>query len=97
MLFTGCETTQSVKVESARTIATTQQLVIGAMNAYTDLVVQGKVDLDQREKVRTAYREFKTQERLAISLLNVSTDVDITPEGLDSAFDQLIAILNTIN
>lgn len=92
----GCATTQDVRVESAKTVLTTQTLAINAMTAFGDLVDLGRVSNEDREKVRDAYVEYKKQERLVISLLQVGTDVALTPEGLDDAFNQLILILDAL-
>jgi hypothetical protein len=95
--FTGCETTQSVKVTSAQSILVVQTAVHNAMSGYSNLVALGKISKEDRVKVSELYFDYESAEDAAISALQIGTHLGsvTTPESMERAFDALINLLAT--
>lgn len=97
MFSGGCSTTSQIK--TAQSILSVQSGVHNLMTNYGIAVEAGAISLEDRVKVREAYRKYEAVENSVVAGLEMSDlSIQSSPEVLsNAAFEITILILNLLN
>lgn len=93
--FTGCQTTDPIKVQAAKTILAVQESVNNYMDGYKELIQLNRVSLEDRVAVRDAYQDYLAsmrEARAGLTLVEIADGAYATGDLIEMS-DTLIEIL----